>query len=127
MSSIIKVAVFVVVWEFIVAVCFIVGNVMIFEYVEPTFDDVANKTAFVDYAQYEARKTPVLMGFRVALFVLAILPFVYLFVRLLMKREQTALPAYGYPGYMQVNPARREISYPRGVNLNPGGGSCVCL
>ena len=125
MSGVIKVAVFVIVWEFIVATSFVLANVMIYEYVEPTFDDLANTTDFVDYDRYVARKTPVLMGFNVALFVLAILPFVYLFVRLLLKREQTAPPDYRFPQTFAVNPKIPGIS---GLCMvNSGGGSHVRL
>lgn len=125
MSGVIKVAVFVIIWEFIVATCFVIANVTIYEYVEPTFDEVANNTDFIDYDRYEARKTPVLMGFNIALFLLAILPFIYLFVRLLLKREQTSPAPYQYPQTFQVNPGGSGGQGPGGVNQGQGGGQGV--
>ena len=120
MSGIVKVAVFVLIWEFSVGLMVIIANTALFGYIIPVFDDMAATADFVDNARYQANTLPIKMGINVALFIFAILPFVYLLVRLFLKREQTAPPAYAPPAWSY--PGVSRISRPRTDNFT--GGLC---
>lgn len=97
-----KIAVGVIIWEFMVGMFVLFTNTAIFGYFEPTMEAVVNATlgasGLVDYQTY---MVPVKAGMNIALFVFAILPFLYLFVRLWFKKEQTVQetynPAWSYP------------------------------
>lgn len=95
----VKTAVYVLAWEFMVIMVFLILNTFLFGYAVPIFDDIANQSMSAEgFAAYESRSTPIKAGMLVAFFIMVLTPFAYLFVRLLLKREQTA-PPYYQPGY----------------------------
>lgn len=117
MGDVVKTAVYVIVWEFIVLLTLVIVNTMMFGYIVPTFDDMAASSSFVDSARYQANTLPVKVGLQIAFFIFAALPFIYLFVRLLLKREQTAPPQYGgYPPQYSY-PSRDLVARGRADNL----------
>lgn len=89
-----KVALVVLVWTFSVLVIYMIANVMVFEYIAPTFDDIANNTSFVDQSRYATVSNIIKTSFNTACFILLLIPYAYLFVRAILKKEQTAQPAY---------------------------------
>lgn len=97
-----KTGVGVLVWTFMVILMYSIGNTMIFGYVEPVMDDIANVSndsqpgGFVNTDRYEAGKNVFLSAFNIACFILLLIPYAYLFVRLLLKKEATTTP-YGGP------------------------------
>jgi len=94
-----KVIVLTLAWTFIVGLTYMAVNTMIFGYVYPTLNETAHATTLVDNDRWDARTNVIVSGFNIACFILVLVPYAYLFVRLLLKREQTAPPAYGgYPG-----------------------------
>lgn len=101
-QGVLKTAVFVIIWEVVIGFAVIMCNTVVFGYVEPTISDIANKTDMVNYDRYQANITPIKTGANIALFIFAIIPLLYVFVRLWFKREQTAPlqynPTWCYPG-----------------------------
>lgn len=96
------------VWTFTVGLTYMIANTMVFGYISPTMQDIAytsrnNLTGgFVDYPRYITNTNLIKNGFNIACFILVLIPYAYLFVRLLLKKEQTATPAYyGYGGGWQ--------------------------
>lgn len=81
----------------------LIVNTTVFGYVIPQFDSIAATSNYVNYAEYAARTDPVKAAFNIALFILAIIPVVYLFIRLWLRREPTSpqvpydIPAWSYP------------------------------
>lgn len=99
----VKIGVGVLAWTFMVILMYSIGNTMIFGYVEPVMDDIANVSnasqpgGFVNTDNYELRKNMFLSGFNIACFILLLIPYAYLFVRLLLKKEQQ-VTTYGPTG-----------------------------
>lgn len=89
-----KVGIFCLVWSFVILLIFMIVNTLVFGIVDPTLNDIANQSSYVDYARYEARTNVIKSGFNIALFIFALIPYAYLFVRMLLKKEQQAQPAY---------------------------------
>jgi hypothetical protein len=77
---------------------YMILNTMIFGIITPELDDIANETSFVDYDRWQSRTAVIKTGFNIALFIFALIPYAYLFTRLLLKKEQQAQPAYYSPG-----------------------------
>lgn len=103
MQGVLKTVVYVLAWEFMVVLGILIVNTTVFGYIIPQFDTIAASSSFVNYSEYAARTDPVKAAFNIALFILAVVPIVYLFIRLWLKREQTAppaltdMPAWSYP------------------------------
>jgi len=95
-----KTAVIVLIWTFSVILIYTIANTMIFGYVDPTMQDIAYQSrdnitgGFVNYEQYQDRAAMIKAGFNIACFILLLIPYAYLFVRLLLKKEQTTQPYY---------------------------------
>lgn len=97
MGGVVKTAVYVLVWEFTVLLVLMIFNTMVFGYMVPVFDGIAASESMIDNARYQANTVPIKVGLQIAFFIFAAIPFIYLFVRMLLRREQTAPPQYGYP------------------------------
>lgn len=98
-----KVGVMTLAWTFIVIVMYMIANTMLFGHVTPIMDDIANQSrtengGFVDYDNYVARTTMIKNGVNIAFFILLLIPYAYIFVRLLLKKEQTTTPYYNPMG-----------------------------
>jgi hypothetical protein len=91
---VINVAVYGIVWIFIVFVMFQVGNYIIFQHVKPIMLNLANSTALVNYDRYVERVNVIVAAYNIAMFILLITPFIYIFVRLLLKKEPSQQPIY---------------------------------
>lgn len=95
-----KTVVLLMVWTFAVILIYQIANTMIFGYVDPTMQDIAYQSrdnitgGFVNYENYVARTGMIKSGFNIACFILLLVPYAYLFVRLLLKKEQTVQPYY---------------------------------
>jgi len=94
--------VIVLVWTFAVILVYSIANTMIFGYVDPTMQDMAYSSrdnitgGFVNYENYVDRTNMIKAGFNIACFILLLIPYAYLFVRLLLKKEQTVQPVPYY-------------------------------
>ena len=95
-----KTGLFCLVWTFVVLMIYMIVNTMLFGYVIPVFDDMAYDSrdnitgGFVNYERYQSRSFVVEVSFNVAMFILVLVPYAYLFVRYLFKREPTTQPVY---------------------------------
>lgn len=98
-----KMIVVTLVWTFTVLLTYMITNTMVFGYITPTMTDIAYQSrdnvtgGFVDYEGYISKAVMIKSGFNIACFILVLIPYAYLFVRLLLKKEQTTAPIY-YPG-----------------------------
>ena len=99
-----KVAVITLAWTFIVILMYMIGNTLIFGYVDPTMEDIAYQSrdnitgGFVNYENYIARTNMIKAGFNIAMLIMLLIPYAYIFVRLLLKKEQTTTPYYAPQG-----------------------------
>lgn len=99
MADMVNTVIGILIWEFVTAILLIMSNTIVGGYVAPIMKDIANNTPGVDGAAYAQQVTPIENGFVIALYIIAALPFIYLFVRMLLKREQTSPPSpYYIPG-----------------------------
>lgn len=93
-----KVIALTVVWVFIVIVNYMIGNLTIFGVVEPTMREIAfnscdNETGgYIKCDRYLATTHIFTSAFNVSCAILLSIPFVYLFVRLLFKKESQTQP-----------------------------------
>lgn len=92
-----KTAIMVLAWTFLIGIIYMTVNVMVYGYVDPILTDAANQSDYVDYDRYVERTNIIKSGFDIACFILILIPYAYLFVRLLLKREKTSPPAYMPP------------------------------
>lgn len=92
-----RVVIGVLVWEFVSILMLMMGNTIVNGYVAPVMYDIADNSTLVNGTLYRQQITPVVSAFNITLYIFMALPFIYLFVRMLLKKEQTAPPAY-YPG-----------------------------
>lgn len=85
---------------FVVIICFIMLNTVMSTYVFPVFDEVKNSTTFMNESlntfNYDQQAEFFQTIFFTALYIVIIIPFLYIFVRIL-KREPEPQP-YGYGG-----------------------------
>ncbi len=89
----------VLVWEFVTAIMLMLSNTIVMGYVAPIMNGIAGSYVLADGTTYAQQVAPITNGFIIALYIFAAIPFIYLFVRLLLKREQTAPPSpYYAPG-----------------------------
>lgn len=75
------------VWVFVVILIFIGFNTFIIGNFVPTMQTVANNSDFVDNTRYNAGASMATATFYGIFFIMGAAPFIYLLVRLLLKRE----------------------------------------
>lgn len=91
-------------WTFSVLLVYMVANTMIFGYVSPQMTSIAYQSrnnltgGFVNYDRFTSNAFVIKSSFNIACFILLLIPYAYLFVRLLLKKEQTTEPLYYPPG-----------------------------
>ncbi len=103
-----KVIIVTLIWTFTILVIYMIANTMLFGYIDPTMravaynardnDSAAAPGGFVNYDRYVARTSILKTSFDISCFILILIPYAYLFVRLLLRKEQTAAPPVIYPG-----------------------------
>jgi len=91
-----RVVIGVLVWEFVCVLMLMISNTIVNGYVAPTMYSVVDNSSIVNGTLYRQQIRPVVSAFNIALYIFVALPLLYLFVRMLLKKEQTAPPAY-YP------------------------------
>lgn len=74
-------------WIFIVAILFVSLNTVFVGQIIPTLNDVAQDTSFVNYERYTEKEALYKTVFYGVFFIMGALPFIWLLVRLLYKRE----------------------------------------
>jgi hypothetical protein len=92
-----KVVIGVLVWEFTSIIMLMISNTIVNGYIAPTMYDITNASTLVNGTLYRQQISPVVSAFNIAMYIFMVLPLIYLFVRMLLKKEQTSPPAY-YPG-----------------------------
>jgi len=92
-----RVVIGVLVWEFTCVLLLMISNTVVNGYIAPVMYSVADNSTMVNGTLYRQQISPVVSAFNISLYIFLVLPFIYLFVRMLLKKEQTAPPQY-YPG-----------------------------
>ena len=90
----INVIVYGIVLMFIVSITVMIGTTTL-QVVMPEMSNVANQSSFVDYNDYTEKQDVIWIFSKIALFVCLAIPFVYIAIRLLYKKEPVAY-ADGY-------------------------------
>lgn len=99
MTSSYKTAVFVLIWTFQISLLYMVVNTTIFGNFIPIMDDMAANSSYVNMTRYTQNTLVLKSGLNIALFILLLCPYIYIFGRLLLKREaQPAQPVFVGPG-----------------------------
>ena len=99
-----RVAIFCLVWSFLILLVYMIMNTVVFGIFVPEMDKAAyaarnNETGgYVDYDNYVVRTNVIKNSLHISLFIIALIPYAYLFVRLLLKKEFQTQPA-GYSPY----------------------------
>lgn len=93
--------IFVFIWVMAVLIIYILLNTVFGEYIFPTFDDIANQSkiesgGFMNYTRYQARSNMIKSVFDYVFAIMIILPFAYLFIKYLLKREPEPQQQYYY-------------------------------
>jgi len=78
------------VWEFIVILSFVSLNTFFIGDVVPLFDGIANDIPNFDIDRYDGHATQFVSVFYVVFFILIVMPFAYLAMWLLFRREPGA-------------------------------------
>jgi ABC-type methionine transport system permease subunit len=100
MADMVDTIIGVLVWEFVTAIMLMTSNTIVSGYVVPLMHGITTGYVLADGTTYAQLAAPIENAFVIALYIFAAIPFIYLLVRLLIKREQTAPPApyYGQGG-----------------------------
>lgn len=97
MTDVFKIAVMTLAWTFIVGVMYMSVNVLVFGFVDPIMNQTVENASFETpemKARWNERTTVIKSAFNIACFILVLIPYAYLFVRLLLKKEKTSQPVY---------------------------------
>jgi hypothetical protein len=101
-----KIIIVTLVWTFSIGLIYMIANTMIFGYVDPAMKSIAYSSrdnltgGYVNYERYVERTNVIKASFTIGCFILVLIPYAYLFVRLLLKKEQTAVQiVYGGGGW----------------------------
>ena len=100
-----KTIVFTLVWTFSLLIIYMIANTMVFGHVDPMMRDLAYQSrdnitgGTVNYETYTSQIDVLNIYFNITMMIMIAIPYIYLFVRLMLKREQTAAAPPGYyPG-----------------------------
>lgn len=75
------------VWIFIALLLSSIFYTIVGGYIQPTFNDMAHNTTFVNETRYEATENVAMNTLAVVLAICIITPFAYILVRLFLKKE----------------------------------------